>query len=195
MGVNLALFCAWPSLQGVRLLFVIFPMLAILIVVGLMEFWQLAKPFFDAQVIFLVLKKSSNWAIVFSGLVLIQGLATSVHYIATDSNQAFSNEITEVYSFVESTVKPNERISFHKPRLMRYVTGAEVFKIATDIPINATDEPLEMKPFDLESAKKELVSKRINYWILPISRGMLMGGKVEFPVAFKNSEFVVYKVQ
>ena len=195
VGVNLALFCAWPSLQGVRLLFVIFPMLAILIVVGLMEFWQLAKPFFDAQVSFSVLKKSSNWAIAFSSLVLIQGLATSVHYIATDSNQAFSKEITEVYSFVESTVKPNERISFHKPRLMRYVTGAEVFKIATDIPINATDEPLEMKPFDLESAKKELVSKRINYWILPISRGMLMGGKVEFPVAFKNSEFVVYKVQ
>jgi len=140
VGVNLTLFCAWPSLQGVRLLFVIFPMLAVLVVVGLMELWQLVRPFVNVRIGVSALRKSSNWAIALSVIVLVQGLATALHYIGTDTNQAFSKEITEVYSFVESSVKANERISFHKPRLMRYVTGAEVFKVATDIPVNPTDE-------------------------------------------------------
>jgi len=195
VGVNLALFCAWPSLQGVRLLFVIFPMLAVLVVVGLMELWQLARPFVDVRIGVSAIKKSSNWAIALFIIVLIQGLATAVHYIATDTNQAFSKEITEVYSFVESSVKANERISFHKPRLIRYVTGAEVFKVATDIPVNPTDEVMDVKPFDLVAAKKRLVAKRIKYWILPKSRGMLMGGEVDFPVAFENAKFVVYTVK
>jgi hypothetical protein len=195
VGVNLALFCAWPSLQGVRLLFVIFPMLAVLVVVGLMELWQLARPFVDVRIGVSALRKSSNWAIALSVIVLVQGLATALHYIGTDTNQAFSKEITEVYSFVESSVKANERISFHKPRLMRYVTGAEVFKVATDIPVNPTDEVMDIKPFDLGVAKKRLASQRINYWILPKSRGMLMGGYVDFPVAFENAKFVVYKVK
>jgi hypothetical protein len=118
VGVNLALFCAWPSLQGVRLLFVIFPMLAVLVVVGLMELWQIAKPVLEVRSVARALKKSSTWAIALSAIVLIQGLATAVHYVVTDTNEAFSEEVAEVYSFVESSVKPNERISFQKPRLV-----------------------------------------------------------------------------
>ena len=191
VGVNLALFCAWPSLQGVRLLFVIFPMLAVLVVVGLMELWQIAKPVLEVRSVARALKKSSTWAIALSAIVLIQGLATAVHYLVTDTNDAFSKEITEVYSFVESSVKPNERISFQKPRLMRYVTGAEVFKVAQDYPVNWSDE-LPLNTYNINDAQIRLENKHINYWIVQKSRG---GIKPPFPIAFENLKFVVYKVK
>ena len=191
VGVNLALFCAWPSLQGVRLLFVIFPMLAVLVVVGLMELWQIAKPVLEVRSVARALKKSSNWAIALSAIVLIQGLATAVHYLVTDTNEAFSEEVAEVYSFVESSVKPNERISFQKPRLMRYVTGAEVFKVAQDYPVNWSDE-LPLNTYNINDAQIRLENKHINYWIVQKSRG---GIKPPFPIAFENLKFVVYKVK
>ena len=191
VGVNLALFCAWPSLQGVRLLFVIFPMLAVLVVVGLMELWQIAKPVLEVRFLARALKKSSNWAIALSAIVLIQGLATAVHYLVTDTNEAFSEEVAEVYSFVESSVKPNERISFQKPRLMRYVTGAEVFKVAQDYPVNWSDE-LPLNTYNINDAQIRLENKHINYWIVQKSRG---GIKPPFPIAFENLKFVVYKVK
>ena len=191
VGVNLALFCAWPSLQGVRLLFVIFPMLAVLVVVGLMELWQIAKPVLEVRSVARALKKSSTWAIALSAIVLIQGLATAVHYLVTDTNEAFSEEVAEVYSFVESSVKPNERISFQKPRLMRYVTGAEVFKVAQDYPVNWSDE-LPLNTYNINDAQIRLENKHINYWIVQKSRG---GIKPPFPIAFENLKFVVYKVK
>ena len=191
VGVNLALFCAWPSLQGVRLLFVIFPMLAVLVVVGLMELWQIAKPVLEVRSVARALKKSSTWAIALSAIVLIQGLATAVHYVVTDTNEAFSEEVAEVYSFVESSVKPNERISFQKPRLMRYVTGAEVFKVAQDYPVNWSDE-LPLNTYNINDAQIRLENKHINYWIVQKSRG---GIKPPFPIAFENLKFVVYKVK
>ena len=191
VGVNLALFCAWPSLQGVRLLFVIFPMLAVLVVVGLMELWQIAKPVLEVRSMARALKKSSTWAIALSAIVLIQGLATAVHYLVTDTNEAFSEEVAEVYSFVESSVKPNERISFQKPRLMRYVTGAEVFKVAQDYPVNWSDE-LPLNTYNINDAQIRLENKHINYWIVQKSRG---GIKPPFPIAFENLKFVVYKVK
>ena len=191
VGVNLALFCAWPSLQGVRLLFVIFPMLAVLVVVGLMELWQIAKPVLEVRFVARALKKSSTWAIALSAIVLVQGLATAVHYLVTDTNEAFSEEVAEVYSFVESSVKPNERISFQKPRLMRYVTGAEVFKVAQDYPVNWSDE-LPLNTYNINDAQIRLENKHINYWIVQKSRG---GIKPPFPIAFENLKFVVYKVK
>ena len=191
VGVNLALFCAWPSLQGVRLLFVIFPMLAVLVVVGLMELWQIAKPVLEVRSVARALKKSSTWAIALSAIVLIQGLATAVHYLVTDTNEAFSEEVAEVYSFVESSVKPNERISFQKPRLMRYVTGAEVFKVAQDYPVNWSDE-LPLNTYNINDAQIRLENKHINYWIVQKSRG---GIKPPFPIALENLKFVVYKVK
>jgi hypothetical protein len=191
VGVNLALFCAWPSLQGVRLLFVIFPMLAVLVVVGLMEFWQIAKPVLEVRSLARALKKSSNWVIALSAIVLVQGLATAVHYLVTDTNEAFSEEVAEVYSFVDSSVKPNERISFQKPRLMRYVTGAEVFKVAQDYPVNWSDE-LPLNTYNINDAQIRLENKHINYWIVQKSRG---GIKPPFPIAFENLKFVVYKVK
>ena len=191
VGVNLALFCAWPSLQGVRLLFVIFPMLAVLVVVGLMELWQIAKPVLEVRFVARALKKSSTWAIALSAIVLVQGLATAVHYLVTDTNEAFSEEVAEVYSFVESSVKPNERISFQKPRLMRYVTGAEVFKVAQDYPVNWSDE-LPLNTYNINDAQIRLENKHINYWIVQKSRG---GIKPPFPIALENLKFVVYKVK
>jgi len=137
-----------------------------------------------------------NW------VVLDQGIATAVHYVHEDTNQAFSKEIKEVYGFVESSVEPSARISFHKPRLMRYVTGAEVFKVATDIANISSDEPQNSKRFQLESAKKQLKAKRINYWILPNQSGssnwplkVARNGVIDFPVVFKNAQFVVYSVR
>ena len=174
-----------------RLLFVIFPMLAVLVVVGLMELWQIAKPVLEVRSVARALKKSSNWAIALSAIVLVQGLATAVHYLVTDTNEAFSEEVAEVYSFVESSVKPNERISFQKPRLMRYVTGAEVFKVAQDYPVIWSDE-MSSTEYNLNEAKIRLNEKHINYWIVQKSRG---GIKPPFPIAFENLKFVVYKVK
>ena len=195
VAANLALFCAWPSLQGVRFLFVIFPMLAVLIVVGLMELWHMLPLSENRWIRLEVIRKSTFWGIGLCVIVLVQGIATAVHYVFEDTNQAFSKEIKEVYGFVESSVEPSARISFHKPRLMRYVTGAEVFKVATDIANISSDEPQNSKRFQLESAKKQLKAKRINYWILPNSSRLNVDGVIDFPVVFKNAQFVVYSVR
>jgi hypothetical protein len=74
---------------------------------------------------------------------------------------------------------------------MRYVTGAEVFKVAQDYPINFSDEMIYSN-FNLNEAKIRLDEKHIDYWIVQKSRG---GIKPPFPIAFENLKFVVYKMK
>jgi hypothetical protein len=129
-----------------------------------------------------------------AAVVLIQGIMTTVFYTKLDTNQAFSKDMQGVYDFVNRHVPIDRRISFHKPRLMRYVTGVETYKIATDYGKNTqgTDEAISAS-MELNEAIQKLRENQIDYWVL--SKGQL--GRAEkpmLPIAFENNGFVVYDV-
>jgi hypothetical protein len=129
-----------------------------------------------------------------AAVVLLQGIMTSVFYTILDTNQAFSKEMRGVYDFVDNQVEIDNRISFHKPRLMRYVTGVETYKVATDYGKETVgiDEPVS-GGIDQDQAIKKLQANQIDYWVL--SREQLgRKEKPSLPIAFENKEFVVYKV-
>jgi hypothetical protein len=77
---------------------------------------------------------------------------------------------------------------------MRYVTGVETYKVATDYGKETVgiDEPVS-GGIDQDQAIKKLQANQIDYWVL--SREQLgRKEKPSLPIAFENKEFVVYKV-
>lgn len=183
--LNLSLYVVWPSVQGMRFLFPLLPLLVIFLVQGMDGFWKKFLPVlttvWNGMPACVASVKNWVWGIVI--LVLVQGVMTSVFYTNLDTNQAYSKPVRELYDFVLQSVKPEERVSFHKPRLMHYVTGAKVYRIAQD-------------PKDDADAVARLQVKGVDYWIL--EKHMWTSGR-GVPVyslnkVFENQQFVVYRI-
>jgi hypothetical protein len=200
MGVfvllNFGLYIVWPSVQGMRFLFPLLPFLIVFFVAGLGASWtRVGLPWLNRQTWIPAVFRDTKFVVrLAAAVVLLQGIMTSVFYRILDTNQAFSKEMRGVYDFVDNQVEIDNRISFHKPRLMRYVTGVETYKVATDYGKETVgiDEPVS-GGIDQDQAIKKLQANQIDYWVL--SREQL--GRIEkpsLPIAFENKEFVVYKV-
>ncbi len=200
MGVfvllNFGLYIVWPSVQGMRFLFPLLPFLIVFFVAGLGASWtSVGLPWLNRQTWIPAVFRNTKFVVrLAAAVVLLQGIMTSVFYRILDTNQAFSKEMRGVYDFVDNQVEIDNRISFHKPRLMRYVTGVETYKVATDYGKETVgiDEPVS-GGIDQDQAIKKLQANQIDYWVL--SREQL--GRIEkpsLPIAFENKEFVVYKV-
>jgi ABC-type amino acid transport substrate-binding protein len=97
-----------------------------------------------------------------------------------------------VYGFVEQQVQTTKRVSFHKPRLMRYATGVEAFKTATNFGVASPSDEAENQ-MTLEQAMQKLKSNRIDYWILSKSQ-LVRTALPALPVAYENEGYVVYDV-
>ena len=200
MGVfvllNFGLYIVWPSVQGMRFLFPLLPFLIVFFVAGLGASWtRVGLPWLNRKTWIPAVFRNTKFVVrLAAAVVLLQGIMTSVFYRILDTNQAFSKEMRGVYDFVDNQVEIDNRISFHKPRLMRYVTGVETYKVATDYGKETVgiDEPVS-GGIDQDQAIKKLQANQIDYWVL--SREQL--GRIEkpsLPIAFENKEFVVYKV-
>ena len=172
MGVflllNFGLYIVWPSVQGMRFLFPLLPFLMVFFVAGLSTSWTKGvQLWLNRQTWIPVGLSHAKLAIgLAAALVLIQGMMTSVFYSKLDTNQAFSKDMQGVYDFVNNHVPIDRRISFHKPRLMRYVTGVETFKIATEYGKNTqgTDEAVS-GGIGLNEAIQKLRENQIDYWL------------------------------
>ena len=200
MGVfvllNFGLYIVWPSVQGMRFLFPLLPFLMVFFVAGLSASWTKGvQTWLNRQTWIPVGLSHAKLGVgLAAALVLIQGMMTSVFYTKLDTNQAFSKDMQGVYDFVNNHVPIDRRISFHKPRLMRYVTGVETFKIATEYGKNTqgTDEAVS-GGMGLNEAIQKLRENQIDYWVL--SKEQL--GRAEkpvLPIAYENNGFMVYEV-
>jgi len=194
VGLNFVLYVVWPSVQGMRFLFPLLPFIMVFLVRGLAHAWQVViLPQFD-RVKFLPqrIKSAQFWVIAGAGFMLLQGAMTSVFYLGLDTNLAYSKEMMGVYGFVEQQVQTTKRVSFHKPRLMRYATGVEAFKIATNFGVASPSDEAENQ-MTLEQAMHKLKSNRIDYWILSKSQ-LVRTALPALPVAYENEGYVVYDV-
>jgi hypothetical protein len=119
-----------------------------------------------------------NWVWGIALVILLQGMMTSVFYVKLDTNQAYSKSAIELYDFVLKSVNPEEKVSFFKPRLMHYVTGAKVYRIAEDGKGNVVER---------------LKEKGIEYWVV---RKRDSGRFVpeDLLEVFENEQFVVYRI-
>ena len=181
--LNLALYIVWPSVQGMRFLFPLMPVLLIYFVYGLAWIRQLIlKNLHDkSRGMFhkskLIIGNSRNLVLFAALLIFIQGMATSVFYSRLDTNQAYSKSAVELYEFVSNSVNADEKVSFHKPRLLHYTTGIEAYKIGMDMDSGAV---------------RMLKEAKIDYWVLRKDDIGIMSEPI-FPVVFRNQEFVVFR--
>jgi hypothetical protein len=200
MGVfvllNFGLYIVWPSVQGMRFLFPLLPFLMVFFVGGLGASWtRVGHPWLNRQSWIPEGMKSVKFVVgLAAAVVLVQGSMTSVFYTMLDTNQAFSKDIQGVYDFVDGQVPIDGRISFHKPRLMRYVTGVETYKIATDYGKETVgmDESVS-GGLGLNAAIKKLRANQIDYWVLSKEQ-LARKEKPSLPIVFENKGFVVYAV-
>lgn len=201
VGLNFVLYVVWPSVQGMRFLFPLLPFIMIFLVRGLASVWQtvLLPQLQKIKWMPNGLLVASFWVKTGAGFVLLQGVMTSMFYLALDTNLAYSKEMMGVYAFVEKEVKATERVSFHKPRLLRYATGVESFKIATNYGVSspldevAEKSALSKSALSLIDALESLRVNHINYWILSKSQLARIEAPT-LPVAYENKGFVVYKI-
>ncbi|MFM7639640.1 MAG: hypothetical protein ACKO67_07940, partial [Bacteroidota bacterium] len=145
-----------------------------------------------------------------AGFVLIQGMMTSIFYSKLDTNQAFSNEMQGVYDFVSHKVSLGEKVSFHKPRLLRLVTGVETYRIASDYgketmgkdEMNGGDTNggdtnggmIDARVSGYATALAKLMGSKIDYWVLSKEQ-LARTPKPALPIAYENKRFVIYRVE
>lgn len=216
MGVfvllNVGLYVVWPSVQGMRFLFPLLPLLMVFLIAGLTEAWNLYLFKFLHRWDWLpqTLKFSRTWVMLLAGFVLIQGMMTSIFYSKLDTNQAFSSEMQGVYDFVTHKVSLGEKVSFHKPRLLRMVTGVETYRIATDYgketvgkdemngdakdggATNGGMSDARVSGYAMALAK--LKGSKIDYWVLSKEQ-LARKPKPALPIAYENKRFVIYRVE
>ena len=189
--LHFTILMAWPSLQGVRLLFPVFPIYMILLV-----------HFLSVRVRgSLNLKFKKPLLTIFVFLCFIQGFATAIHYLKTDTNQAFSVEMRELSQFIENKVEKKSFISFFKPRLLRYQTQSRAVRVQNSVDYSSPTLKLN-KPVHRDS----LLHKRIGYFVAPrFDYDNICDGKMRKDhyltelsgdsVIFKNKLFVVFKLR
>ena len=178
--LNLALYVVWPSVQGMRFLFPLLPLLIIFFVQGLDGLWRKLLPMITAVWTKMPARIAmvKNWVWGIALVILLQGMMTSVFYVKLDTNQAYSKSAIELYDFVLKSVNPEEKVSFFKPRLMHYVTGAKVYRIAED---------------GKGDVVERLKEKGIEYWVVR-KRDAVRFVPENLLEVFENEQFVVYRI-
>lgn len=106
----MGIYLIWVSFQGMRFLFPILPFL-------LLFFWE------GIQAVFPSPNKQKIILLLLLGSSLSQSLFTSYYYWHKDTNEAYSQELQELYQFIQQTTPKNAIIVFHKPRALRLFTG------------------------------------------------------------------------
>lgn len=153
--LHLGLLLVWPSQQGSRLIFPIYPIYIFL----LFSFFSTNLHTNLHKLNFLTSPKTSY---IIGFIFLIQGSTTAYHYFKTDTNQAYSKDMESLVQFVGDTVKPNEYISFFKPRLLHYLSGKSTLRIQNDVDYSGKTLKLNKVVY-----RDSLKAKNILYYISP----------------------------
>ncbi len=154
--LNLILLTIWPSQQGVRMLFPIYPLWILLLFLVMQQLgtsWHIrVKKFFISTI---------GRSIILITL-LAQGSMTAMHYFTLDTNRAFSKEMVGLSQFIRDSTERNAVISFFKPRLLRYQTERRVIRLENTVDYSKDKLVLQL-PVDINV----LLSAGVDYYIVP----------------------------
>jgi hypothetical protein len=135
-SATIGIYFIWISFQGMRFLFSILPFLVYFIIEGIK-----ALPISFNVRRFLVL-----------GLILtslVQSLFISYYYWNTDTNEAYSSEMQQIYQYIQAKTPKDALIVFHKPRALRLFTNRNsVQKNLSAAHFALVKQPYEVPPSD-----------------------------------------------
>ena len=109
-SATIGIYLIWISFQGMRFLFSILPFLVYFVIEGIKG---LPISFKIRRFLILGLILSS----------LSQSLFISYYYWTTDTNEAYSSEMQEIYQYIQEETPQEALIVFHKPRALRLFTN------------------------------------------------------------------------
>ena len=153
---NLILLTIWPSQQGVRMLFPIYPLWILLLFLAVQ---QLIKSWNKRFKEFLC--SNSGRGIILL-ILFIQGSMTAQHYFQLDTNRAFSKDMVELSRFIRDSTEKESVISFFKPRLLRYQTERHVIRIENTVDYSKDKLVLQI-PINYTALKLE----GVDYYVVP----------------------------
>jgi hypothetical protein len=106
----------WPSQQGMRFLFPVIPFFFFFFVEG---YIYITKKFKQEQ-------NGKKLLIVYVALFALINCGIFVYRpFVSKSNQSFTDEMKEIYSYISSSVSENKVIAFKKPRVLRLFTDRQ----------------------------------------------------------------------
>ena len=103
----------WPAYQGVRFVFPVLPFISFFLVKGLEYLF----------VKYEVKNKYKDILLVsYLSLMLIVGVRASIISYKTDTNECYTSEMKEIYTFISKNIGKEKIIAFEKPRVLRLFT-------------------------------------------------------------------------
>jgi hypothetical protein len=136
LGATIGIYFVWISFQGMRFLFSILPFLVYFVIEGIKG---LPFSFKIRRVLVLGLILSS----------LAQSLFISYYYWNTDTNEAYSSEMQQIYQYIQEETSKDALIVFHKPRALRLFTNRNsVQKDISEAHYTLVKRPYEVPPSD-----------------------------------------------
>ena len=132
LGATMGIYLIWISFQGMRFLFSILPFLVYFIIEGI-----------KGLPISFRLQRFLVRGLILSSLV--QSLFISYYYWNTNTNEAYSSEMQEIYHYIQEETPSDALIVFQKPRALRLFTNRNSVQKS----ISAADYSLVKRPCNL----------------------------------------------
>lgn len=132
LGATIGIYLIWISFQGMRFLFSILPFVVYFVVEGIRGLPVPAR-----------LQRFLVVGLILSSLS--QSLFISYYYWNTNTNEAYSSEMQEIYLYIQENTPSEALIVFHKPRALRLFTDRN----AVQKPIPAANYSLVERPYNL----------------------------------------------
>jgi len=111
--LTLAVLLIWPASQGLRFLFPVLPFLLFFMLKG---FLFLFEKFRLPQLYFIFL------LIIYAGFSIPQNLKSVIAFSKKESNQCYTPETIQIYSYISKNIPRSETVGFVKPAVLRLFT-------------------------------------------------------------------------
>ena len=111
LSMVLIIYIFWPFEHVMRFLFPLIPFLLYFLIEGVQYLAKRVNMRHSIWILFLIV-----------GLMSFRGVKSSIEFSKVDSNEAYSEEMRDIYQFISQNVSENELIGFEKPRVLRLFT-------------------------------------------------------------------------
>jgi len=111
LSMVLIIYIFWPFEHVMRFLFPLIPFLLYFLIEGVQYLAKRVNMRHSIWILFLIV-----------GLMSFRGVKSSIEFSKVDSNEAYSEEMQDMYQFISQNVSENELIGFEKPRVLRLFT-------------------------------------------------------------------------
>ncbi len=126
-GASLGLYILWPFYQGIRFILPILPFLLHFVLEGIRTTGD-QLPEARRRVFNGVVGMCGALSILFPLATSASKIAKNLHHHRAAPQGPYSPDAEEMFAFISSHTKPDDKIIFSKPRLMRLRTGRRSFE-------------------------------------------------------------------